>query len=145
MDKAELLAKLNESSPNTLMDTLGIVYTDFTGDTLTAEMKVNSRVYQPIGFLHGGASLALAETVGSVLSITTVDPSKYYVFGTQVNGYHLKSVKNGKISATAQFINKGNTSHVVEINIFCTDDEGNTFKNCYVTMTNRIVPKNNFE
>lgn len=145
MDKARILATLNESSPNTLIETLGIVYTDFTGDTLTAEMEVKSHVYQPLGFLHGGASLALAETVGSVLSITTINSSDYYVFGTQVNGYHLKSVKNGKISATAKFINKGNTTHVVKINLFCTDENGNIFKNCYVTMTNRIVQKNNFE
>ncbi|MCT6869772.1 MAG: hotdog fold thioesterase [Apibacter sp.] len=144
MNKEEILFQLNASSSDTLMQTLGIVYTDFTGDTLTAEMDVTSTVHQPMRFLHGGASLAMAETVGSFLSITTVNISEYHVFGTQVNGYHLKSVKNGKLTATAKFINKGKTSHIVEISIYCTDENGNTFKNCHVTMTNRIVPKNNF-
>ncbi|MGM5629593.1 hotdog fold thioesterase [Apibacter raozihei] len=144
MSNEEIIQHLNNSSKDTLMENLGIVYTEFTGDTLTAELEVTSKVHQPMGFLHGGVSLAIAETVGSVLSLTTIDPQKYYVFGTQVNGYHLKAVRTGKIKAIASFINKGNSSQVIEINIY-NENERETFKNCYVTMINRIVPIKDFD
>lgn len=144
MTNEEMLTLLNNSSKNTLMETLGIVYTAFTGDTVTAEMLVRPSLHQPMGFLHGGASLSIAETVGSVLSMTSIDLEKYYVFGTQVNGYHLKAVTQGKIHAVAGFIHKGNTSHIIEINIY-NETENETFKNCYVTMTNRIVAKKDFK
>ncbi|MDR2122148.1 MAG: hotdog fold thioesterase [Flavobacteriaceae bacterium] len=144
MSNEEILAYLNKTSKNTLMETLGIVYTEFTGDTITAEMEVSSKVHQPMGFLHGGISLSIAETVGSVLSITTIDPKEYYIFGTQVNGYHLRAVRTGKIKAVASFIHKGNTSQIIEINIYNENGE-ESFKNCYVTMTNRIVAKKDFE
>ncbi|MDR1876993.1 MAG: hotdog fold thioesterase [Flavobacteriaceae bacterium] len=143
MSNEEILIRLNESSKNTLMENLGIVYTEFTGDTITAEMEVSSKVHQPMGFLHGGISLSIAETVGSILSMTTIDTNEYYVFGTQVNGYHLKAVRTGKIKATANFIHKGNTSHIIEINVY-NENEEETFKNCYVTMINRIVAKKDF-
>ncbi len=144
MSNEELLKHLNETSKNTLMENLGIVYTEFTGDTITAEMEVSSKVHQPMGFLHGGVSLAIAETVGSILSSMTVDVNEYYIFGTQVNGYHLKAVRSGKIKAIASFINKGNTSQIIEINIY-NDNGKETFKNCYVTMINRIVAKKDYK
>ncbi len=144
MSNEEILKHLNESSKNTLMEHLGIVYTEFTGDTLTAEMEVSSKVHQPMGFLHGGVSLSMAETVGSVLSMTTVNPDEYYIFGTQVNGYHLKAVRTGKIRAVASFLNKGTTSQVIEINIYNVNGE-NIFKNCYATMTNRIVSRKEYK
>lgn len=144
MKSEDILIELNTLSKNTLMETLGIVFTDFTGDTLTAEMVVESTVHQPMGFLHGGASLAMAESVGSLLSMTSVDTKKYYVFGTQVTGYHIKAVRHGKIRAVASFINKGKNTQVVEINLY-NETRDTTFKNGYATMTNRIVAKKDFK
>ena len=144
MSYEEVLQQLNASSRNTFMETLGIVYTDFTGSSLTAELEVSPKLYQPMGFLHGGVSLSIAETVGSVLSLTSINLEEFYVFGTQVNGYHLQSVQSGKLRATAKFIHIGNTSQIIEIEIF-NETPTQTFKNCHVTMTNRIVAKKEFK
>ncbi|MDR3272140.1 MAG: hotdog fold thioesterase [Flavobacteriaceae bacterium] len=144
MSNEEVLQQLNNSSTNTFMENLGIVYTDFTGNSLTAELAVSPKLYQPMGFLHGGVSLSIAETVGSVLSITSINPEEFYVFGTQVNGYHLRAVQSGKIRATAKFIHIGNTSQIIEIEIF-NETSTETFKNCHVTMINRVVAKKDFK
>lgn len=140
MKNSEIIDQLNQISKNTLVNTLGIKFTSFTGDCLTAELKVCSKVLQPMNFLHGGTSLALAETIGSCLSMTTTNLDENYVFGSEVNGYHLKPVKDGKIIAVASFIHKGKSTQVVEINIY-NEIEGVRSKNCFVTMINRIVKK----
>lgn len=138
--KEEIVNIFNSISKNTMIENMGIVITDFTGDTVTAKLPVTSKVHQPFGFLHGGASLALAETVGSLLSATSVDLEKYFVFGTQVNGYHVKAVQGGFVKAVAHFVNKGKTSQVIKIEIFA--DSGDLV--CFVTMINRIVEKVDF-
>ncbi|TWP22793.1 hotdog fold thioesterase [Apibacter muscae] len=137
---SEIIDQLNQISKNTLIETLGIKFISFTEDSLIAELEVCSKVLQPMNFLHGGTSLALAETIGSCLSMTTTNLDENYVFGSEVNGYHLKPVKEGKIIAIATFIHKGRSTQVIEINIF-NEIEGKKFKNCFVTMINRIVKK----
>ena len=74
--KKDILGRLNQASKNTLNETLDIVYTDVSDDFLSATMPVTSRVHQPYGILHGGASCVLAETLGSCLSLIHVDPAK---------------------------------------------------------------------
>lgn len=131
MDKDKVLAQMNATNKNTMMELLGIEYIDFTGDTLTASMEVNSNVHQPYGLLHGGATAVLAETVGSVLSaVQCVDKEEGSV-GTNLNIYHLKSVREGKVFAKGSFIRKGRGMHVIDIRVH--DENDNLISNAILT------------
>jgi uncharacterized protein (TIGR00369 family) len=110
--------RLNEMSSGTLMEALNICYTNFSDGCLSAEMPVNRNSMQPFGLLHGGASLALAESVGSGLSFLSIDNTLQTAVGIEINGNHIRSVKQGNIMATAKFIYKGSSIHVVAIEIF---------------------------
>lgn len=134
--KKEILDQLNKASKNTLGETLEIVYTDVSDEHLTATMPVNSRVHQPYGILHGGASCVLAETLGSCLSLIHVDTSKSVPVGTNINSNHLRAKRDGMVTGTATFIRKGNTMHVSQIEI--RDEKGHLIN--HTTMTNNIVP-----
>ena len=134
--KKEILEKMNLAGKNTLVETLDIVYTDVSDDSLTATMPVNSRVHQPYGILHGGASCVLAETLGSCLSLIHLDLSKQVPVGTNLNTNHLRAKRDGIVTGTATFIRKGNTMHVSQIEI--RDEKGNLIN--HTTMTNNIVP-----
>lgn len=117
INKEEKLQLLNKISSDTLMEHLGITYTEVGEDYLVAEMPVTSKHYQPMRILHGGATLALAESVGSALSVINIDLDQYDVKGMEINANHIRSIKNGTLIAKAKFIHKGRTSHIVEINI----------------------------
>ncbi|WP_312768098.1 hotdog fold thioesterase [Epilithonimonas sp.] len=134
--KIEILDQLNKASKNTLGETLEITYTDVSDDHLTATMPVNSRVHQPYGILHGGASCVLAETLGSCLSLINLDTSKFVPVGTNINSNHLRAKRDGVVTGTATFIRKGNTMHVSQIEI--RDEKGHLIN--HTTMTNNIVP-----
>ncbi len=134
--KKEILDQLNKARKNTLGETLEIVYTDVSDEHLTATMPVNSRVHQPYGILHGGASCVLAETLGSCLSLIHVDTSKSVPVGTNINSNHLRAKRDGMVTGTATFIRKGNTMHVSQIEI--RDEKGHLIN--HTTMTNNIVP-----
>jgi uncharacterized protein (TIGR00369 family) len=138
MDKEKMLKHFNEVVvKNTLMETLSIRYVDVGDDFLVAEMPVDSRVHQPMGLLHGGASVALAESVGSAASALFVDREKYEVRGIEISANHLKSKKEGVVTATARFIHKGKTTHLWEIRI--EDEQRNLISLC--KLTNIILPK----
>ena len=92
LSKAEILAQANAASKNTLMETLNIEMVDYGPDFLVARMPVDSRVYQPDGVLHGGATAALAESVGSFASHIFLDVSNKFVRGIEITANHLKSV-----------------------------------------------------
>lgn len=130
---------LNEITKNTLIDNLGIKFTSYdeVKEILTAELEVTKDFLQPFGYLHGGISFTLAETLGSFLSYLSVDPEKFYVFGTQINGYHVKAIREGKLKVYSNYIHKGKSTHILKIEIF--DQENNLIH--YSTMTNRIVKK----
>lgn len=123
---------------NTLMETLEIEFTEMGEGYLKAKMPVNPRVHQPMGLLHGGASVALAESVGSAASLMFIDVSKYEVRGIEISANHLKSKKEGTVYATAKIIHKGRTIHLWEIRI--TDEEDNLISLC--KLTNIVLPKN---
>src|SRR5690606_11277469 len=108
---------------NTLMETLEIEFIEVGEDFLKAKMPVNPKVHQPMGLLHGGASVALAESVGSAASLMFVDVSKYEVRGIEISANHLKSKKEGTVFGTAKIIHKGRTIHLWEIKI--TDENDN--------------------
>lgn len=123
MDKAKILQKLNSYNPNTLMETLEMEFIDVGEDFLTAKMPVNPKVYQPYGILHGGATAALAETVGSSASVFFIDIEKQMTKGLELSINHIRSKKEGYVFATARPIHKGRTTHLWEIRI--VDEEDN--------------------
>jgi len=116
-EKSEILHAFNMRCKDTLMETLEIEYVDIGEDFLIAKMPVNSRVHQPYGLLHGGATAALAESVGSAASAFFVDNSKFIVKGIELSINHLKSVREGEVRATAKIIHKGRTTHLWEIKV----------------------------
>lgn len=137
MNKAEKLQILNGITKNTLMQTLDIKYTDVGEDFLEATMPVNEKVHQPMGLLHGGASVALAESVGSAASHMFVDTSLYIIKGIEITANHLKSKKEGIVTATAKILHKGKSTHLWKIEI--KDESGALISFC--KLTNIVLPK----
>ncbi|MDB2385072.1 PaaI family thioesterase [Polaribacter sp.] len=137
MDKVTILKAFNDSSKNTLMERLDIEYIDYGDDFLVAKMPVNKNVHQPLGQLHGGATAALAESVGSAASNFFIDRETQFVNGIQLSINHLKSKKEGVVFATAKVIHKGKTTHLWEVKI--KDEEDNLIS--IAKMTNIILTK----
>ena len=121
-DKDKILQLCNDWCKNTLMQTLDIEYIDAGEDFLTAKMPVNSRVHQPMGLLHGGATVALAESVGSAASLMFINPQKQEVRGIEISANHLRSKKEGVVYATAKIIHQGRSIHLWEIRIVDEND-----------------------
>lgn len=111
-----MIKQLNELCKGTFISFLGIEFLDYGDDFVEARMPVDNKL-QPMGLLHGGASLALAETIASGGSYLLVDPDKYDVLGLQVSGNHLSSVSNGTLYARAEIIHKGKITHVWDVKI----------------------------
>jgi 1,4-dihydroxy-2-naphthoyl-CoA hydrolase len=131
------LALINEYSKNTLMQTLQIEYIEVGKDYLIAKMPVNPKVHQPMGLLHGGATVALAESVGSAASMIFVDTKKYEVRGIEISANHLKSINEGTVYARATIIHKGRSIHLWEIKV--TNENGDLISLC--KLTNMILEK----
>lgn len=128
LSKEDMLAKANAASKNTLMETLSIEIVDFGEDFLIARMPVTSRVHQPDGVLHGGATAALAESVGSFASHIFIDTEKYFIRGLEITANHLKSVSEGYIFAKATFLHKGRTTQLLDIRV--TDEADSLISIC---------------
>ncbi|EDP70578.1 hypothetical protein FBALC1_07463 [Flavobacteriales bacterium ALC-1] len=137
--KEEFLARVNAVSKNTLMETLDIEMVDYGDDFLVARMPVTPKVHQPDGVLHGGATAALAESVGSFASHLFTDIEKYFVRGLEITANHLKSVKEGHVYAKATFLHKGRTTQLLDIRV--TDDADNLISICRLSTIS--LPKNN--
>ncbi|MDV5033657.1 MULTISPECIES: hotdog fold thioesterase [Vibrio] len=112
---------LNATSKNTLIEHLQIEYTDFTDDSLTATMPVCSFTHQPLGMLHGGASVVLAETLGSLAANFSVDEGSYCV-GLDINANHVRAMRSGHVIGTAKPVHLGVSTQVWQIDI--TDERG---------------------
>ena len=138
MNSKEILTTINSLNKNTLMETLGIQYTEIGDDYLVATMPVSERVHQPMGLLHGGATVSLAESVGSMASHLFIDTNKFEARGIEIAANHVKSKKDGMVTAKARIIHKGRTLHLWEIKV--VDEEGNLISMC--KLTNIIIPKN---
>ena len=128
LSKEMILAKANEVSKNTLMETLDIEMIDYGEDFLVARMPVTPKVHQPDGVLHGGATAALAESVGSFASHIFIDLEQYFVRGLEITANHLKSVKEGYVYAKATFLHKGRTTQLLDIRV--TDEQDNLISVC---------------
>ncbi len=111
------LKSINELSANTLAEVLNIEFTELGIDYLKATMPVNKTVHQPYGLLHGGASAALAETVGSVASSLCIDNDKQICVGIEINCNHIRGKKSGIVTAIAKPLHIGSTTHVWDIKI----------------------------
>jgi 1,4-dihydroxy-2-naphthoyl-CoA hydrolase len=111
------LDQLNENGSNTLSGLLGMEFTEIGPDYLRMIMPVNDQTRQPYGLLHGGASAALAETVGSVASALVIDQRKYICVGLDINANHIRGVSEGYVHAVATPLHIGATTHVWDIRI----------------------------
>lgn len=137
MQKAELLNMINHLVKNTMIDYLEIEFTDAGTDFIEASMPIHQNTYNPARILHGGAMMALAETVGSALSLLMIDRDLNDIRGIEINGNHVKSASDGFAIARATLVHKGRQTHVSEIKI--KDSEGNLLNTS--RMTNMIVEK----
>lgn len=140
-DKEKTLEYFNRISKNTLMATLNIEYIDAGKDFLTATMPVNSLVHQPMGLLHGGATVALAESVGSAASLLYINSELSEVRGIEISANHLKSKRDGIVTATARILHKGRSIHLWEIRI--TDENDALISLC--KLTTMVMPKRKSE
>ena len=130
------LARLNEMRKNTICDVLDITFDAFDDNSITASMVVDHRTHQPFGLLHGGASVVLAETLGSMASYMCIDTQKFYCVGLEVNANHSRGVRSGRVSAIARPVHIGRTTQVWDIRL--TSDDGKC--NCVSRLTMAVVP-----
>ena len=131
------LDRFNALNGDTMMQTIGIVFTEVGDDFLRATMPVDARTHQPYGLLHGGASVALAETLGSAAGMMLVDPAREIVVGIEINANHLRGVKSGNVTGTARAVHIGRSTQVWEIRI---EDEGQRLV-CISRLTLAVVPR----
>ena len=131
LSREAILERANAITKNTLMETLDIKMVDFGDDFVVGRMPVNSRVYQPDGVLHGGATVALAETTGSFAAELLLDNNDYFVRGIEISANHIKGVREGYVYAKAKFAHKGRTTQLLEIRV--TDDSDNLISLCKLT------------
>jgi 1,4-dihydroxy-2-naphthoyl-CoA hydrolase len=121
---------------NTMAEFLDLKWEEIGDDYLKLSMPVNTKTQQPYGFLHGGASCVLAETVGSVASALVIDQEKFYCVGLEINANHLRSVSEGIVTAKASPLHLGKSTHVWDIKIY--DQEQKLF--CVSRLTVAILP-----
>ena len=138
MDKENILKAVNERSRGTMVSALGIEITNFGDKHISGKMPVDERTKQPFGLLHGGASAAFAETLGSIGAGSQVNLEQYSVVGIELNSSHLKAVKNGWVYGKATPIRIGRTIQVWDINITNEKNE----KVCKSRLTLAVIKKN---
>ena len=136
-DNKALIDKLKSRSQKTLAATLGIEITELTKDRVVATMPVDDRTRQPFGILHGGASVALAETVASIAATLNVDLNLFNVVGVEINANHIKAKRDGIVTGTATPIHVGRSTQVWQVMI--VDEQGKTV--CVSRCTLAVVPK----
>jgi 1,4-dihydroxy-2-naphthoyl-CoA hydrolase len=111
------IEELNKIGENTIGSHIGIIFTEMGQDFLSGKMPVDHRTKQPYGILHGGASVVLAETLGSMASAIRVDQNKYITVGLEINANHVRSVSEGFVYGKAQVVHLGKKTHIWDIRI----------------------------
>ena len=134
------LTDINLLNNHTLGQALGIVFTEYGANQLTATMPVDEHTKQPFGLLHGGANVALAETLGSVASLLVVNSEVFIGVGVEINANHIKAVFQGIVKGVCTPLNISGKNHVWDIKIY---NEANELT-CVSRFTCTIVPKNKF-
>jgi 1,4-dihydroxy-2-naphthoyl-CoA hydrolase len=117
------LDSLNAFAKNTMAEVIGIEFVSIGSDYLEAKMPVDRRTHQPLGLLHGGASVALAETLGSVAAFCCIDPSKQFCVGLEINANHLRGARSGFVKGITKPIHIGKKTQVWEIRITNEENE----------------------
>ena len=117
MNKEKLLEKMSNLNQNTMATAIGLELTDIGNDYVCGKIPIDKRTIQPFGFLHGGASVTLAETLGSLAGQMQVNPEREIVLGIEINANHIKSVKEGWVYGKASPIKIGKKNQVWEIQI----------------------------
>jgi 1,4-dihydroxy-2-naphthoyl-CoA hydrolase len=130
------LERINAWSRNTMMETLGIHFTEVGDDWIRGTMPVDHRTHQPFGLLHGGASVVLAETLGSSGALLTLDADKEVAVGLDINANHLRGVREGTVTGTARALHLGRSTQVWEIRI---ENEAGALV-CISRLTMAVVP-----
>lgn len=130
------LDDINASQRNTIGELLDIRFESFDEHSMTASMAVDTRTHQPFGLLHGGASVVLAESLGSTASYQCIDPEKFFCVGLEVNANHLRGLRSGRVTAVAKPVHLGRTTHVWDIRL--SGDGGKP--SCISRLTVAIVP-----
>ncbi|CAH0239039.1 MULTISPECIES: hotdog fold thioesterase [unclassified Pseudomonas] len=130
------LDDLNAAQRNTIGELLDIRFEAFDDESITASMAVDARTHQPYGLLHGGASVVLAESLGSTASYLCIDTQQFYCVGLEVNANHLRGLRSGRVTAVARAVHLGRTTHVWDIRL--SGDDGKT--SCISRLTMAIVP-----
>jgi 1,4-dihydroxy-2-naphthoyl-CoA hydrolase len=138
-NKGITLDMINGMSKNTMVEHIGIKFTAIGEDYLEATMPVDARTHQPFGLLHGGASVALAETMGSVAATCCLDPAKQFCVGLEINANHIKGVRDGLVKGITKPIHIGKKTQVWEIRI--TTGDGDLV--CISRITMAILDKKN--
>jgi 1,4-dihydroxy-2-naphthoyl-CoA hydrolase len=136
-NKKPTLAQIQETTKNTMCEHLGMVFTDIGDDHLTATMPVDKRTKQPAGLLHGGASVALAETLGSIASALCLPDNTHMPVGIEINANHLKSATSGVVTGTVRPVKVGRSLHIWNIEIKNEKNE----TTCVSRITVMIVPR----
>ena len=134
------LVDVNLMGNNTLGQNLGITFIEYTANSLTATMPVDERTKQPFGLLHGGANVALAETLGSVASLLVVNSDLFIGVGVEINANHIKAVLEGSVKGICTPLNISGKNHVWDIKIYNEASE----LTCVSRFTCTIVPKSKF-
>lgn len=130
------LDRLNAQQRNTIGEQLDIRFEAFDDESITASMVVDSRTHQPYGLLHGGASVVLAETLGSVASFLCIDSTTHYCVGLEVNANHLRGLRSGRVTAVARAVHIGRSTHVWDIRLHGEDNK----PSCISRLTVAVVP-----
>ena len=138
MDKENIIKLISDRAKGTMVSALGIEITDLGDEYISGKMPVDERTKQPFGLLHGGASAAFAETLGSIGAGNQVDLEQYSVVGIELNSSHLKAVKSGWVYGRATPIRIGRTIQVWDINITNEKDEAV----CKSRLTLAVIKKN---
>ena len=136
-EQAKTLQHINAYSKNTLMETLAIEYTNYGEDFLEAKMPVTPKVHQPDGVLHGGAMVALAESVGSAAAMLFLNTNDFYIRGIEIAANHVKSIREGFVFAKASILHKGRTTQLWDIKL--RDEQENLIS--VVKLTTIAIPK----
>ncbi len=132
------LDKVNALNRNTLMEQLGIECIEIGEDYVVSTMPVDHRTHQPMGLLHGGASAALIESIGSMGSVLLIDPEKEIPVGLEINANHVGGVKSGKVKAIGKVVHAGKKTHVWQVDIF---DMTTNKLICTGRLTVMIIPR----
>lgn len=135
--RIESLEELNKMAKNTMLEVLEIKVTGIGEDYLEATMPVDHRTHQVYGIMHGGASVVLAETLGSMGGMLTVDTAKFYCVGIDINANHIRAVRSGIVKGTAHPIHTGRSTQVWHIEIKTETGE----LVCVSRLTLAVVPK----